>query len=439
MPPPRGYCSREVRVVLSRKKLMRPGFVSLFTLLIILAAPPTMAFSGSDHLPVSLERLPDSSIPCSVAGQETRLLKSLSGRPAVIYVTSAALGADNSLAHLVSGLQEEYFYWMTWAGLVVGEAEDTEVRRMHTAAPFHFERCFLDRQGSVRSALGLKNLPALVLVNEEGFVVGKYEDVDDLARIEIVRVVDRMARSGNMAGKPVRDFRLPEIGTGRLLTLLDVAGANYTMLTFLHTGSPACLSQLRMLENVRNKYGNHVSLVAIFQEKTDPARIREYLAQSGVSPDHVLHDPMLGQTGSYSLGYVPVLLVAGPDGTIALSRKGYQPERSWYFSGELERFFQQSTARMEETPFTESRRIHAEALQYLSEGNPEMAVMFLKRILELSPGLFTAHSALADAYGNLGRRQEAARHYGLYVAANPGAYDMPEVKENLKVLAEANR
>jgi tetratricopeptide (TPR) repeat protein len=193
-----------------------------------------------------------------------------------------------------------------------------------------------------------------------------------------------------------------------------------------------------MLENIRDKYRADVSLVAIFQEETDPSGIREYLEQSGIRPDFVLHDPMLRQTRSYSLGYVPVLLVAGPDGTIVLSRKGYQPERSWYFSGELERFFVRRTARMEETPFTESGRIHGEALQYLSEGRPEMALMFLKRILELSPGLFTAHSLIAEAYGDLGRRQEAARHYGLYVAANPGAYDMPQVKEKLRVLAEAN-
>jgi hypothetical protein len=428
-----------VRALLFGKERIGSVFGALFTSLVFLAVFPSPAFSGTGHLPVSLERLPDSSVPCSLAGQETRLLTSLSGRPALIYVTTTAQGADNPLGYLVSGLQEEYFYWMTWAGMVVGEGTDEEVRKIHSGAPFRFEHCFLDRQGRVRSALGLKRLPALVLVNEEGFIIGRYEDVDDLARIEIVKAVDRMARSGNMAGKPVRDFRLPEIETGRLLTLLDVAGKNYTMLAFLHTGSPACLTQLQMLENVRNTYRADVSLVAIFQEETDPARIREYLEQSGVRPDFVLHDPMLRQTRSYSLGYVPVLLVAGPDGAIALSRKGYQPERSWYFSGELERFFQRRTARTAETSFTESRRIHGEALQYLGEGNPEMALMFLKRILELSPGLFTAHRLIADACRDLGRRQEAARHYGLYVAANPGAYDMPEVKAKLKVLAEASR
>lgn len=421
------------------KKLTGSGFAALLTSLAFLAVMPPHVFSGVDQLPVSLERLPDSSIPCSLAGQETRLLKSLYGRPALIYVTTAAQGADNPLGDLVSGLQEEYFYWMTWAGLVVGEAADVEVKRMHSGAPFRFERCFLDRQGRVSSALGLRSLPALVLVNEEGFIVGKYENVDDMARIEIVKAVDRMARSGSMEGKPARDFRLPEVETGRLLTLLDVAGRNYTMLAFLHTGSPVFLTQLQMLENVRDKYRADVSLVAIFQEETDPARIREYLAQSGIRPDFVLHDPMLRQTRSYSLGYVPVLLVAGPDGTIALSRKGYQPERSWYFSGELDRFFRRRAARVEESTFAESRRIHGEALQYLSEGRPEMALMFLKRILELSPSLFTTHSFVADAYRDLGRRQEAARHYGLYVAANPGAYDMPDVKEKLRVLAEVNR
>ena len=68
-----------------------------------------------------------------------------------------------------------------------------------------------------------------------------------------------------------------------------------------------------------------------------------------------------------------------------------------------------------------------------------MALMFLERILELSPGLSTTHSLIGDAYGELGRQQEAARHYGLYVAANPEAYDLTQVKEKLRALVAEGR
>jgi tetratricopeptide (TPR) repeat protein len=403
------------------------------------AVLPPLPLPASDSLPVSLERLPDTSLFCSLESRETRLLRSLHGRPSLIYVTDVDRGADNPLGYLVAGLQEEYFYWMTWAGLVVGEASPDDLRAMHSRAPFRFEHCFGDREKRVWASLGLSSFPALVLVNDEGFIVGRYENADDLTRLEIVKAVDHIARSGNLEGKPVRDFKLPELNSGELLTLLDVVEKKYTMLAFLHTGSPACLRQLRLLQNIRDRYRDRVSLVAIFQEETEGEQVGEYLARYDVRPDFVLMDPRLRQTRSYSLGYVPVLLVAGPGGMIVLSRKGYQPERSWYFAGEVDRFFQRESMSVKGTSFTDSGRIHDEARQYLSEGRPEMALMFLERILELSPGLSTTHSLIGDAYSELGRRQEAARHYGLYVAANPGAYDMAEVKEKLQALVADRR
>jgi hypothetical protein len=418
------------------KMLKGAGSALALAAVLSMAALPPLPSPAADVLPVSLERLPDTSLFCSLASQETRLLRSLSGRPSVIYVTDVHHGADNPLGHLVAGLQEEYFYWMTWAGLVVGEASADDLRTMHSRAPFRFERCFGDREKRVWTSLGLNTFPALVLVNEEGFIVGRYEDADDLSRLEIRKAVDRMARSGHMEGKPVRDFKLPQLKSGKLLTLLDVVEKQYTMLAFLHTGNPACLRQLQLLQGIRDRYRDRVSLVAIFQEETEGELIGEYLARYDVHPDFVLLDPRLRETRSYNLGYVPVLLVAGPDGTIAVSRKGYQPERSWYFAGEIDSFFQKESMNAAGTSFIESRRIHDEARQYLSEGRTEMALMFLERILELSPALSTTHSLIGDAYSELGRRREAARHYGLYVAANPEAYDQAQVKEKLRALAE---
>jgi tetratricopeptide (TPR) repeat protein len=310
---------------------------------------------------------------------------------------------------------------------------------MHSQSPFRFERCFGDRGEKVWTSLGLDTFPALVLVNEEGFIVGRYEDADDLTRARIVKIVERMARSGNLEGKPVRDFKLPELNSGKLFSLLDVVEKKYTMLLFLHTGSPACLRQLQLLQSIRERYPDLVSLVAIFQEDTEGALVGDYLAHHDVQPDFVLLDPRLRQTRSYSFGYVPVLLVAGPDGTIMLSRKGFQPERSWYFAGEIDSFFQKKSMDAAGSSFTESRRIHDEARQYLSEGRTEMALMFLERILELSPGLSTTHSLIGDAYGALGQQRKAARHYGLYVAANPEAYDLARVKEKLRALVSEGR
>jgi tetratricopeptide (TPR) repeat protein len=237
-----------------------------------------------------------------------------------------------------------------------------------------------------------------------------------------------------LRGQQARDFKLPELGTGALKTFLDVARKDYTMLLYLHSGSPRCLKGLQVLSKLRDRNEDRVALVAIFQEPTPPSAIQGILDDAAIEPDVVLHDSRAAWKDTYRFPYLPVLLIAGRDGTIVYSRKGFEPEENRDLIAELEGLFRQGGGEEGRTSFQEARRIYGEALQYLDEGETEMALMFLRRVLDLAPGLSSVHCLIGDACRDLGRKREAARHYGRCLAADPRAYDLPEVREKLRSL-----
>lgn len=406
---------------------------ALLSSLLLLVPHPA---AGADELTEYLERLPDTTVYCALADRKSHLIESLSGKPAMIFVTDVHHGADNPLGSLVADLQEEYFYWFTWAGLLVGKAGPEELGMVHAAAPFRFERCLTDETGEVQRALGVGTLPTVVLVNEDGYVIERFEAAGAGEKPAIRSAVDGLIRSSVLRGQPVRDFKLPDLDTGELKTFLDVAGKEYTMLLYLCSNSTRCFTELQVLAHVRNQNAERVSLVAIFQEPTPGEEIRDSLRTYKIEPDVALHDARQYEARSYRFDHYPVLLVAGPEGKILYSRKGYEPGAAAAFASELGRMLLQKREGKAVAAFSEARRIYTEALQYLEEENAEMALLFLKRVLELEPWLSSIHSLAGDACGDLNLKREAAHHYARYLAADPQAYDFSQVKEKLRAVAK---
>ena len=88
------------------------------------------------RFPWSSTAFPTRPFSARLSVENRGLLDSLKGRPALIFATDIAHGADNSMGRLVARLQKEYFYWFTWAGLLSGEAEPGMIRTMHAQSPF---------------------------------------------------------------------------------------------------------------------------------------------------------------------------------------------------------------------------------------------------------------------------------------------------------------
>jgi hypothetical protein len=63
-----------------------------------------------------------------------------------------------------------------------------------------------------------------------------------------------------------------------------------------------------------------------------------------------------------------------------------------------------------------------------------LAAVYLERVLELQPNLYTVNCRVADIYRDLRMRKEAARYYSRYLGADMYAYDLDEVRESVRSL-----
>ncbi|MFC1657101.1 hypothetical protein ACFL2P_00815 [Candidatus Moduliflexota bacterium] len=243
-------------------------------LALLLLVLPAGAAPG-DGRDTFTDQLPADSLFCPLAGKERRLNDALAGRPLVVFLTDIHYGVNNPLGERLAELQSEYGPWFSWAGVLIGEARREEIKKIRTASPLRFESCFHDVEGRWWQSLGLGVLPLAVVVNEDGYILGKFSAIDEKSFEGLASLLDESARSCNLRGRSVLDFRLPEPGTARLPSLLDVAEKDFTMIFFLQTSCPACFRELKVLDRVRKRYRDRVGLVTIFHDSDEGGAHKE--------------------------------------------------------------------------------------------------------------------------------------------------------------------
>jgi tetratricopeptide (TPR) repeat protein len=413
---------------------LRTAGPAVLTFLLMTAIPSPA--QGLHELHMVSDRLPTEQIFCPLAGKSVRISDYHQGKPMAVFFTDAKTGFGGRAWQVLVREQANHGSIFTWVGVFVGRGEADEIlRRQEEESGLRFDHRFHDINGAWLSALGVKTLPVLVLINEDEYITGRKDDFRRENDADIASACASLAQSCRMKGRSIHDFKLPEVGSDRLLTLLDVARRDYTMLLFLETNCVNCFYELGVLEEVRNRYLDWVGLAAVFQDKARPERIEQYLDSNGLKPDFVLFDPMMYQHRVYNIDILPVLFVIGPDGTIIYSRKGFRADESKQLAEQLERLFWDESVAAAASAFKQCRHIHLKARKLLEEGKGLTAVKLLTRILELYPELYTVHDLLADAYLDIGKDQEAVHHYNLYLTSEPEAYDAGQVGEKIKALA----
>jgi hypothetical protein len=390
------------------------------------------------ELPVLSEQLPSFPVNCELTGESVQPDMALRGKPALLYFTTPSQGTSGELAGFVADLQADYAPWVTWVGVLVGPVEPSQVRKMHETSPVRFSRCFTDQAGEWRAAFDLPELPAIVLVTEEGYVLRRHAGFRPGDGVLLTRELERLVQSGKLVGRPARDFSLPEVGSNRVRSLADVAQRDYTILFSLRSDCTECVEELKALQVYRDRNPERVSLVAIFHDADTEAAAGTVAAHPAVHPDHTVRDPGLTYADRYSVSGLPFLLVVDPEGKITLARKGLPHEGEEPFEHEMNTIVGRQPAREKKAGgFAELRRIRAEGLEFLSRGQFGMAAMFLERALELNPELYTLQPLLAEAYAGEGKRREAALAYTRYLAAEPKAFDRDEIEERIGLLTAA--
>jgi len=378
--------------------------------------------------------LPNVEVRSIATGKDVRLASSLAGRPAVLMLTDGSGPPACPVGRAAADLQRDYGPWFSWVAVLSGAFAVSDLDSVRGASPVRFERLYLDRAGALRAALSVAHLPALLLVDEDGAVHEICSPDGSLARFEeVAQRIRALAAGSRRRRSGFDDFRLPLVGREGLVSFLDVAGRESTMVAFLNAGSRPCARQLEVLDFARDTQAGRVSFVAVFLDGAPDTRIRGFLGAAGVTPDFILRDPERQLAARYGIDAVPALLVIDATGAIALSRSGYREEERDELYRDLVRAFAEGApaAAAVDPAVREARRLHAEACAFLREGKPEYALLYQERILELLPDFHSVNLRIAEAAIAAGRPELALRGLARYLAAEPRTYDSSQVRQTI--------
>ena len=233
-------------------------------------------------------------------------------------------------------------------------------------------------------------------------------------------------------GRPVHDFKLKDIISGRMTTFIEAARRDYTFLLFLHASSRDDLESLSLLEHLRDRHRERVGLVTVFLDPVAETDLLRFLVAHQVYPDFALHDPAFNQVRCYGFEKTPALHVIGPGGEIVFTVSSSRPMDLASFTARLDHVL--AMERRRETAFAEARKLYLDAMDWLDQERRGMALVYLERVLEIQPNLYTVNCQVADIYRDLKMRTEAARYYARYLRADKYAYDLPEVRASVRSL-----
>jgi hypothetical protein len=411
----------------------KPKMFFLLTLTVIggLLVPQARAEGG--HVCVA-RPLPDVQVRSVAASKDVSLARALAGRPAVILLTDGSGPPACPVGRAAAELQRGYAPWFSWVAVLSGAFSASDLETVRASSPVRFERLYLDRTGAVRATLGIERLPALLLVDEDGAVHEICSPDGSSARLEeVARRIQALAAGSRRLRSGFEDFRLRQVGRPGLVSFLDVAGRESTMVVFLHAGCLPCARQLEVLDFARDRHAGRVNLVTVFLDDAADTRIRGFLGAAGVTPDFILRDPERRLSSRYGIDAVPALLVVDATGAIAFSRSGYREAERDTLYRDLERALAEGalSAGAVDPAVREAGRLHAEACAFLREGKPEYALLYQERVRELLPGYPSVNLRIAEAALAAGQREVAIRSLARYLAAEPQTYDSRNVRETI--------
>ena len=377
--------------------------------------------------------LPDVQVRSLATSKDVGLARALAGRPAVLILTDGSGPPACPVGRAAADLQRDYAPWFSWVAVLSGPFTISDLEAVRNSSPVRFERLYLDRAGAVRAALGLSRLPVLLLVDGDGAIREVCSPDGSPKAIETVAgTLKALAAASRRHSSGIEDFRLPLVGGAGLVSFLDVAGKNGTMVAFLQSRCISCARELEVLDFARDRRAGEISFVAVFIDPAPDSRVRGFLAAAGATPDFTLRDPEFRLAKKYGITSAPALLVIDPRGRLVFSKAGYREADREDLYGELMSAFDRAAGTAADSSIVaEARRLHEEASAFLREGRPEYALLFQQRIAEMLPDYPSVQLRIAEAALALGERDLALRSLAKYLAAQPQTYDSPTVRQTI--------
>jgi thiol-disulfide isomerase/thioredoxin len=398
-------------------------------ILLLLVLPPQRA--AAEQSDIKARRLPDVQVRSLAGSKDVALAESLAGKAAVVLVTDGSAPATCHVGRAAADLQRDHPTRFSWVAVASGPVSADAIDRIRDSSSVRLDRLYLDLPGRLRDALDAPQLPLLLLIDEEGVIRETCSPAGGADRLAAAaRTLRSLAQPTRREGSGLEDFRLPLVGSEGLVSFLDVAGEDATLVAFLHSRCLACARELEVLDFARQRHGGRASFVAVFLDPAPETRIRGFLGAAGAVPDFVLRDPELRLATRYGVRSTPSLVVIDAAGEVVLSRAGYREEhRDRLFSDILQAFGEAARASQADSALAEARRLHQEACAFMREGRPGYALLYQERIRELLPEYHSVHLRIAEAALADGRHELALQSLARYLAAKPETYDSAAVRQ----------
>jgi thiol-disulfide isomerase/thioredoxin len=384
-----------------------------------------------------MQPLPDIVVRSLSGSKDVALAGSLAGKAAVILVTDGGAPAACPVGKAAAELQREHATRFSWVAVASGPISAEDIDNIRDSSPVRLDRLYLDRAGRLRENLGGPALPLLLLVDEQGLIRETCSPGGGADRLAAAaRTLRSLALPSRREGSGLEDFRLPLVGREGLVSFLDVAGEDATLVAFMHSGCYPCARELEVLDYARQRHGGRVSFIAVFLDPAPEKKIRGFLGAAGALPDFVLRDPELRLAKHYGVRSAPSLVVIDARGEVVLSYAGYREEqREGLYADIMRTLNQAASASLADSALAEARRLHAEACAFMRDGKPGYALLYQQRIRELLPEYHSVHLRIAEAALADGQHRLALQSLARYLAVKPQTYDSAAVRQTIAGLS----
>ncbi|HEY5998910.1 MAG TPA: hypothetical protein VI078_06345 [bacterium] len=415
----------------------RRGWLSLPIPLLLAGGMFHGAAAGAAN--VRTQNLPEIIVRSLTGSRDVALATSLAGRAAVVLVVDAGLAPGCLVGRAAAELQRDHPTHFAWVAVASGPMTAGDIDQLREASPVRLDRIYVDRPGRLREALGLAGLPVMLLVDEAGRILERCSPDGGADRLAAAaRELHSLEPPTRREASGLDEFRLPLVGSEGLVSFLDVAGEDATLVVFLHSRCLACARELEVLDFARQRHGGRVSFVAVFLDPASETRIRGFLGAAGAVPDFVLRDPEMRLAGRYGVRAAPSLVVIDAAGGIIHAAIGYREEHRDQLYADLMRVFAEAQRRnLADSALAEARRLHEEACAFMREGKPGYALLYQERIRELLPEYPSVYLRIAEAALADGRHRLALQSLARYLAAKPQTYDSAAVRQTIAGLTAA--
>lgn len=155
---------------------------------------------------------------------------------------------------------------------------------------------------------------------------------------------------GDVAETETRDFILKDYRSLENKSFSDVISAKVNIMAVTETTCSSCIKELRSLEWLRDRYGDDLSVTAVFIDRVGWSRVSMYLDHYDFDIDLALIDAGGLVPARFGVSYIPSLIMFDRDGNEVYRKQGFAEGEESLISAKIDEVLSGRKRRRAVTP-----------------------------------------------------------------------------------------